>query len=305
MCTHARAQAVFDPSDFVLPIECDGCRQVWFCSEACAQHARTAAPGVSHSVRACQRLAKLADVPWLHAVSATSFRFVVQALELRDGNAELFGWLDRLEPSDSHPTIKPAVAWGTVDAADLDLLRTLYCLLPADAALSFEAFMVFAAKESRNAFALMAPKDWLDDDGDRQCRAQAIYPSASLLNHSCVPNAVRFDDGDRQNAAEPTVMTFRALTDLQIGAEVFISYFALNTDVQERTTRLHNDYGFSCGCSRCALEAGDSACKNSHRHDEDHFDESAFLKRVVCSSAGCGGTLCPLPPGVTEPTQVE
>ncbi|KAH9330188.1 hypothetical protein KI387_002296, partial [Taxus chinensis] len=44
------------------------------------------------------------------------------------------------------------------------------------------------SKDKQNAFGLMAP---VQQGGERQVRAYAIYAQASFFNHDCLPNACK------------------------------------------------------------------------------------------------------------------
>ncbi|OJJ33499.1 hypothetical protein ASPWEDRAFT_160312 [Aspergillus wentii DTO 134E9] len=79
--------------------------------------------------------------------------------------------------------------------------------------------------------------------------AAAVYPSASLANHSCFPNIVRKPD-------EYARMTFTAMRDIPAGEECCISYFDLRqtVDYSDRQRYLRNRFYFGCLCERCEEE---------------------------------------------------
>ena len=59
--------------------------------------------------------------------------------------------------------------------------------------------------------------------GERRVRGAGLYPHASLLNHDCLPNVVRFDRFDAPAAGPPgsnAAMEFRSLHDLPPGERV-------------------------------------------------------------------------------------
>ncbi|XP_063239952.1 SET and MYND domain-containing protein 4-like [Bacillus rossius redtenbacheri] len=105
---------------------------------------------------------------------------------------------------------------------------------------------------------------------ERQARvATAIYPSASMLNHSCDPNII--------NSFYNQYLIIRACRDIPKGEEVVNCYgpHFRRTGTRERRALLSGQYHFACACNRCTSEA--------------YFD---FLDRfggLQCLS--CGGPL--------------
>jgi hypothetical protein len=73
-----------------------------------------------------------------------------------------------------------------------------------------------------------------------------LWPEFSLLNHSCTPNvALTVIKG---------TMLLHASDLLSEGQELSSSYLgrALMAPLQQRQQLLRDNYGFECGCSRCA-----------------------------------------------------
>ncbi|KAJ5138535.1 uncharacterized protein N7515_003383 [Penicillium bovifimosum] len=79
--------------------------------------------------------------------------------------------------------------------------------------------------------------------------AGAVYPTASMANHSCWPNVVH-------KADENGHMVFTACRDIFPGEECCISYFDLAeyTDLTSRRERLRELFRFVCRCERCVDE---------------------------------------------------
>ncbi|CAI5477521.1 unnamed protein product [Closterium sp. Yama58-4] len=136
--------------------------------------------------------------------------------------------------------------------------------------------------------------------GERAVRGYAVYGTASLANHSCYPNACRFDyfdstppatapitstDGSTTTSSSSassasggfssnTHMQLRAMRDLEQGEEVVLSYFPLGWRLGERSAREKEEYGFECGCERkgkgkAAEEGADEADGDADRDDSD------------------------------------
>ncbi|VDO03999.1 unnamed protein product [Rodentolepis nana] len=77
--------------------------------------------------------------------------------------------------------------------------------------------------------------------------AAAVYPTISLINHSCNPNvAIKCTDKG--------VAFIHALRPIQAGSEIFLSYkppFYFNS-TQERRDLLQSQYYFDCECEACS-----------------------------------------------------
>ena len=72
-----------------------------------------------------------------------------------------------------------------------------------------------------------------------------LQPYASLINHSCDPNAViGFDEGR---------IHVKALREIKTGEQVFISYIDNTNPLDVRQKELLERYFFECSCSKCAL----------------------------------------------------
>ncbi|XP_022236635.1 histone-lysine N-methyltransferase SMYD3-like [Limulus polyphemus] len=81
--------------------------------------------------------------------------------------------------------------------------------------------------------------------GDLQVIGTGLYLGASVLDHSCEPNAVVTFNG--------TTLYVRALQDLDEldYKRVFISYIDQMATTQERLKTLKEQYYFVCQCQRC------------------------------------------------------
>lgn len=82
---------------------------------------------------------------------------------------------------------------------------------------------------------------------------QAVYLTASKINHDCDPNAlVIFGSND-----DPCQLQVQCIKQkIDSGNEVTISYGPLATKhtTKERKEKLRRDYFFDCGCSSCIDE---------------------------------------------------
>jgi len=90
----------------------------------------------------------------------------------------------------------------------------------------------------------------------------------SIINHSCVPNAVLIFDG--------RTAYVRALQPINKDEEVSISYIETAAVTKKRNNYL-KQYFFTCTCPRCVKG----------------FDEDALLEGFRCKSQACDGFLLP------------
>ncbi|XP_046376194.2 uncharacterized protein LOC124148945 [Haliotis rufescens] len=82
-------------------------------------------------------------------------------------------------------------------------------------------------------------------DGEMQPVGSGVYLSPSLLDHSCLPNAVAVFTG--------TTLSVRCVTDIPSDqpAQVLISYIDQLAPSGERRRQLDEQYYFTCRCRRC------------------------------------------------------
>ena len=73
-----------------------------------------------------------------------------------------------------------------------------------------------------------------------------LHPTASLINHSCEPNAV-------VRCSSGTVLSVIPLRALDAGEEILVSYIDNNLPFATRQTDLQTRYHFVCGCPKCRL----------------------------------------------------
>ncbi|XP_011636441.1 histone-lysine N-methyltransferase SMYD3 isoform X2 [Pogonomyrmex barbatus] len=96
-------------------------------------------------------------------------------------------------------------------------------------------------------------------DLDMNTIGAGIYLGASVMDHSCKPNAVVTFEG--------TTLIVRTLTDLPFldWSQIRISYIDLLNSNKARREELHSSYYFWCDCERCKgeeLMAEAAACPN-------------------------------------------
>ncbi|XP_043704572.1 histone-lysine N-methyltransferase ASHR2 [Telopea speciosissima] len=290
-------------------ITCHSCSiNTLFCSPNC----RSIALASSHSPWVCQALTSIRNSHSLSPDLQIQAQFLVSAYNLASFSPSNFQLLLSLQGES--PT--------TQTAETLFLHSFIASLVPPQsfAGVSPELTAALLSKDKQNAFGLMQP---FDKDKERAVRAYAIYPKASFFNHDCLPNACRFDYvdniGDRN-----TDMIVRAIHDIPEGQEICLSYFPVNWNYADRQRRLLEDYGFTCQCDRCKVEANwkedDEEGMEEDNDDEQmagskedeiaveedgDFPHAYFFLRYLCDTENCGGTLAPLPPSEGTPDIME
>jgi len=101
--------------------------------------------------------------------------------------------------------------------------------------------------------------------GKQYHRILGLYPVAALLNHSCQSNAVRvFCEGNS--------MVVHSNAAISKGDEITWSYIPPTQPFPNRQEALQSNYGFSCRCERCRVEAP--------LYDAQNMDQSFFLQSL-------------------------
>ncbi|XP_010549314.1 PREDICTED: histone-lysine N-methyltransferase ASHR2 [Tarenaya hassleriana] len=294
--------------------KCSGCSLVFFCNPKCFS---------SHTPWLCESLRRL------HSYSSAAFydqpperqvqaRFLLAAYNLAAVSPSDFQVLLSLQGGGVGDPSSPA------DSSAAGFLHSLLSsVCPSlSVPISPEQTVALLAKDKTNAFGLMEP--FSPSEEKRSVRAYGIYPKASFFNHDCLPNACRFDYVDSDSDGNTDII-IRMIHDVPEGREVCLSYFPVNLNYPSRQKRLLEDYGFTCDCDRCKVEATwsdndeeeDEAMdeendeedeeqemegsdkKNEEASmnggDESDFPHAYFFVRYMCSRENCGGTLAPLP----------
>ncbi|KAL4649452.1 hypothetical protein ACB092_01G014700 [Castanea dentata] len=290
----------------------------------CSQNCLSSALASSHSPWLCQAFSRLRDsAPLLleqPVEQQVQARFLVAAYNLALYSPSQFQILLSLE--------------GAPDATDTATAQFLHSLLISSlfpppstppVPFSLELTAALLAKDKLNAFGLMEPCSSSHNNSGQQrsVRAYGIYPNASFFNHDCLPNACRFDYVDSAPDRNTDIVV-RMIHDVPQGREICLSYFPVNENYASRQRRLMEDYGFTCHCDRCEVEANWSDHENDDDedlvqegeeeelmdeddHDQDQmgsskgqgdtdFPHAYFFLRYMCDRENCGGTLAPLPP---------
>ncbi|KAF3436688.1 hypothetical protein FNV43_RR19435 [Rhamnella rubrinervis] len=303
---------------------CPECSLHLFCSPKCL----TAALSSSHSPWVCKSLCLLRDCPSLRQQTVecqVQVRFLIAAYNLAHVSPSHFKTLLSLQGLglglNSLDSITPSGQYLHSLISSLCIPPPPPIPLPQEGWFSMALTATLLAKDKLNTFGLMEPFS----EGQRSVRAYGIYPKASFFNHDCLPNACRFDYVDTATGPCNTDIIVRMIHDVPQGREICLSYFPVNENYPNRQRRLLEDYGFTCQCDRCKVEANWSDIDNDDPDveqgeefmDEDtdehmgvasesddgdgaqaesDFPHAYFFLRYMCSRNNCWGTLAPLPP---------
>ncbi|XP_048135570.1 histone-lysine N-methyltransferase ASHR1 isoform X3 [Rhodamnia argentea] len=109
-------------------------------------------------------------------------------------------------------------------------------------------------------------------DSELRPLGTGLYPVISLINHSCLPNAVLLFEG--------RTAVVRAVQQIVQGSEVLISYIETAGSTTTRLKSLREQYHFACACPRCAKLG-----------QPDDIKESAILEGYRCEDDRCSGFL--------------
>lgn len=105
-----------------------------------------------------------------------------------------------------------------------------------------EFIFLLSSRDSHNSFGIRS----LEDDGS-EFFGYGCWPAASYFNHSCAPNVEKTREG--------RVWFFVAGSDIRCGDELNITYLSgeeRKLSREKRLTTLKGNWGFDCGCARCA-----------------------------------------------------
>ncbi|CAL4935494.1 unnamed protein product [Urochloa decumbens] len=125
-------------------------------------------------------------------------------------------------------------------------------------------------KEIAHTFSKFACNAHTICDPELRPLGTGLYPVISIINHSCVPNAVLIFDG--------RTAYVRALQPIGKDEEVSISYIETAAVTKKRQNDL-KQYFFTCTCPRCVKVS----------------EEDALLESYRCKNQACDGFLLPEP----------
>ncbi|KAF2668075.1 SET domain-containing protein [Microthyrium microscopicum] len=111
-----------------------------------------------------------------------------------------------------------------------------------------------------------------------------VYPIASLINSSCIPNAHNNWNGEMEHE------TIHAIRDIEAGEEITISYNDGST-FSARQTSLKASFGFQCKCRTCLFPPSLLEASDRRRQTIERLDGNIMVlastrgKRTECLKA--------------------
>ncbi|KAF4765811.1 hypothetical protein N7455_004742 [Penicillium solitum] len=179
-------------------------------------------------------------------------------LELQTGSksSKLYSWEDRFKRGWESVDLLHSNRehWPQTQIQHWKRLAELYLTHDIQSDLTFDDMVDLICKEESNSFGLYPRETGIfpipDPPLDRGLDyGLGIYPRATIINHSCIPNITWKTDSNGR-------MVFTTSRKLAAGEECLICYFDLPkyVDVKARRSLLQEYFLFPCACERCTQE---------------------------------------------------
>ncbi|XP_021737875.1 histone-lysine N-methyltransferase ASHR1-like isoform X1 [Chenopodium quinoa] len=237
--------------------KCSACHFVWYCGSTCQK-----SDWMFHRVE-CQALSKLEKERLKHLTP--SIRLMVK-LYLRKKLQD-----EKVIPTtvtDNYNLVEALVSHMTeIDDKQLVLYAQMANLVHV--ILQWPGLKL---KEVAENFSKLACNVHSICDSELRPLGIGLYPVISIINHSCLPNAVLMFEGKQA--------VVRAVQPIPKGTEVLISYIETAGSTMTRQKALKEQYLFSCSCPRC-IKLGQ--CED--------IRESSILEGYGCENNACMGFL--------------
>ncbi|OMO50097.1 hypothetical protein COLO4_38233 [Corchorus olitorius] len=245
--TEPRCDGCFSKSNLK---KCSACQIVWYCGSTCQK-----LEWKLHRLE-CQALAKL-DKERRKSVTPTIRMMVKLYLKRKLQNEKVISTtaMDSYQLKDM----------SDIDEKQLVLyaqMANLVNLILQSPDIDIKEIAENFSKFSCNAHSIC--------DSELRPQGTGLYPVVSIINHSCLPNAVLVFEG--------RLAVVRAVQRIPKDAEVLISYVDTAASTMNRQKTLKEQYLFTCTCPRC-IKVG----------QYDDIKESAILeddKGFVCQQCG-------------------
>ncbi|KNA09525.1 hypothetical protein SOVF_152750 [Spinacia oleracea] len=251
---HSRCEVCFG-SDKLK--KCAACHFVWYCGSKCQK-----ADWTLHRVE-CQALSKLEKERQKYLTP--SIRLMVK-LYLRRKLQD-----QKVIPNtvtDNYNLVEALVShMSEIDEKQLVLYAQMANLVSV-----ILQWPDLKLKEVTENFSKLACNAHSICDSELRPLGTGLYPVISVINHSCLPNAVLMFEGK--------TAVVRAVQPIPKGSEVLISYIETAGSTMTRQKALNEQYFFNCSCPRC-MNLGQ--CED--------IQESAVLEGYRCDANTCTGFL--------------
>lgn len=239
------------------PLLCGGCRFTVFCGQSCLRKAKSVHP---------LECAFLASEKEVRAEIRLLLRLIAMREDVQSDYKECFHLVSHREKiQESHLNAYKAMVSTVVDEMDTK------CTVD-------ECLDMFL-RILHNCHSVTLP--------DKTVIGLALYPSASMVNHSCAPNAVL---SFKETFCGPPVALFHAIRRIESEEEIVYSYINLYQSTRERRKDLEGRYHFHCECRRCVDENDEDEFISSVNGDtclvQSFIEDSSAFDRVLGEIAG-------------------
>ncbi|CAM8939444.1 unnamed protein product [Rhodiola kirilowii] len=249
---HSRCDSCFSTSNLK---RCTGCHLVWYCGSACQKSEWS-----FHRVE-CSILARIDKEKRKYLTP--SVRLMVKLYLRRKLQNEK---VVASTSTDNYQLVEALVS----HMSDIDeKQRILYAQMGNLVNLILQ-WPDINLKEIAENFSKLACNAHTICDDELRPLGTGLYPVISIINHSCLPNAVLIFEGK--------TAVVRAVEHVPKGSEVLISYIETAGSTTSRKKTLKEQYLFNCTCPRC-MKMG----------QYDDILESAILEGYRCKGVGCNG----------------
>ncbi|KAK8549101.1 hypothetical protein V6N13_054146 [Hibiscus sabdariffa] len=252
--TESRCDGCFSTSNLK---KCSACHVVWYCGSACQK-----LEWKLHRLE-CQALAKL-DKERRKLVTPTIRMMVKLYLRRKLQNENVIP----VTALDNYSLVEALVS----HMSDIDEKQLVLYAQMANLVNLILQFPDIDIKEIAENFSKFACNAHTICDSELRPLGTGLYPVISIINHSCLPNAVLVFEG--------RWAVVRAVQHIPKYSEVSISYVETAASTVARQKTLKEQYLFTCTCARCNKVG-----------QYDDIQESAILEGYRCRDNGCSGFL--------------
>ncbi|KAE8714349.1 Histone-lysine N-methyltransferase ASHR1 [Hibiscus syriacus] len=252
--TELRCDGCFSKSNLK---KCAGCHVVWYCGSLCQK-----LEWKLHRLE-CQALAKL-DKRRRKSVTPTIRMMVKLYLRRKLQNENVIP----VTAFDNYSLVEALVS----HMLDIDENQLVLYAQMANLVNLILQFPDVDIKEIAENFSKFACNAHTICDSELRPLGTGLYPVVSIINHSCLPNAVLVFEG--------RLAVVRAVQHIPKDYEVSISYVETAASTVTRQKTLKEQYLFTCTCARCNKVG-----------QYDDIQESAILEGYRCRDNGCSGFL--------------
>lgn len=228
--------------------KCSVCRVAWYCGSGCQKE-----EWKLHQLE-CQAIAALTEdrkkmlTPTIRLMVRLILRRKLQNDKaIPSSGTDNYNIVDALESHISEVDQNQLVLYA-------QMANLVQLILP-----SFELDL----KEITHTFSKFACNAHTICDPELRPLGTGLYPVISIINHSCVPNAVLVFEG--------RTAYVRALQPISKNTEVSISYIETAAATMKRQNDL-KQYFFICICARCVKDSEEDALLEGHRCKDQKCD---------------------------------